>query len=69
METALISGTVVELLQDWAGTPIEPEEASRTKLPAGTRMRVFCRVGDVVEVFIQGQAVIYRIPARILKVI
>lgn len=67
MEPPLVSGTIVELLQDWIGSPVEPPMENRTTLSAGTMLRVFTRVGDAVEVFILGQAAVYRIPARLLR--
>jgi hypothetical protein len=67
LDEPLFSGAVVELLQDWIGSPIEPPMEDNTKLVSGTRLRVFARTGDTVEVFILGQGRVYRIPARMLK--
>lgn len=63
----LTSGTVVELTQDWVGSSLEPPKERKVKLIVGTRLRVFTHVDDSIEVFIQGQAALYRIPAHILK--
>lgn len=62
------SGEPICLVDDWNGWVTSPQnERVQVRLRKGTMLRLFCQVGDIYEVFLQGQGTLYRIPRRMFE--
>lgn len=61
------SGTVWELVDDWIGMTVGGKDKIRTRLRKGSKVRLFCIVGDVMEVFVEDEGTLFCIPSRMLR--
>lgn len=67
--TKLITGTIVEMMEDYLTVAVAPFTGLPVTLPVGTQLRVFTNIDGTIETYKLGENTLFSIPLALVRVI